>query len=1408
MASICDDIKDGSGLLRNQDGGNTNSDNESLHSRLSSMASICDDIKDGSGLLRNQDGGNTNSDNESIHSRLSSMASICDDIKDGSGLLHNQDGGNTNSDNESLHSRLSSMASICDDIKDGSVSYTKDKVGGHNVTDGNSYGYGETVKETNPDSNSCILSSPHENVKDAADSCSNDDDVCHAIDDADAADERRNCSSISKVNDTDINPVHSRRTNSDDYDIANGTAFIGCDDDAHNHECVDETSTQGVVDSDSLHSVRRGSIIDNHTDCKYDDQINGKLSSDDADSLYSHSSIGASKTIRVDNISEHFRRKPKLKPQRAIDYSDNKKQNDKRISGNDDSENSCSSNDKKDERQSAKKEFDKTCGDKNEWKPYLSKPFPGSEISSTKPIPDTTLKDEKASSKSAENVFNGTETTGVVTEGDRTQIDKESVDFTDKKVTSQNERPTREKSVDEEIIDVQEVKDNEEGTNGGANRLDPLDEKHGGPDSSPVNSNNRNLEGIRAHSDDTKIYGKRSINEDVCLGQNRSGFLDDAKPFDGRQTLAHKQDEYAENIDDESIYATSDNEFIGKLSRFAKAFRSSECQEMGAKKLHQNEAGRSIRRGAPVFPHEQKYRTSKVEGYDEHLGRKAREKITDLKDHLHERNHPGSMSKEKDVSRVPGSRVTRLRNLATTTEHQSQSAFDDVAECNKSSSVQNEKFLEKSSCYYRKNREQENKFMEGLDDAGERSPSIVTEKSYKVYSGNFDDDEFVMPNISEQEVDEQMYYDSEFDLMERLPSDEDLQENGSLAMEYTSPRASFENYHSHIERNEPVQVNPNSWKERIRDEDTRAPWSDKRASITAWVPPVVETRSSHEQDDLTQHKEGNIQVTTFPLSHPGPGIVVESNSGIIIKEIVKGRDAFQDGRLAPGDRLLSINEYNLSIASLAQAKSVLRKLQEDPSERFATVRFLRYSDSRHAENDDYMDADSTLGQSMTLPSILDETTSPLGSPGKDAYLHILREELALPFQPPPLITSTPVAPNMLSPSKGTCWICAVNKAPRSTDTRPSMDGQHLHDDMLLIAPDSKIHLSKLESSLCYLGLDLTECQKFILRNRLQVDSQGYVVYDEFARCAGCIYEAKFSRGYQRRTLRSPERLSTVEFSSRTPASPLPDIIPQIHIDSLTSRKMDNLLADKDLIKDQIFTIKNSIKKRGNQLSSIENELKEVRHDLERAKQRRQMLLKRNAELERSRGRTTSKVKNYESAISSLEREIKNLKASKVPITSRAVSKCAAVEKQIRDLVRRLRIVERSNTNYHTATQKLIAFAHKVQRVVSEERVKRVEWYNSQSSSDHTYQVVDPQASSASHPHKGIRKVGRKDQYLSSEARRIIGAVEGILAHEPLPYGWEEAYTERGARFYIDHVTGITTWVNPLAKRKSARPRKR
>ncbi|MEE6506974.1 hypothetical protein FKM82_007920 [Ascaphus truei] len=51
--------------------------------------------------------------------------------------------------------------------------------------------------------------------------------------------------------------------------------------------------------------------------------------------------------------------------------------------------------------------------------------------------------------------------------------------------------------------------------------------------------------------------------------------------------------------------------------------------------------------------------------------------------------------------------------------------------------------------------------------------------------------------------------------------------------------------------------------------------------------------------------------------------------------------------------------------------------------------------------------------------------------------------------------------------------------------------------------------------------------------------------------------------------------------------------------------------------------------------------------------------------------------------------------------------------------------------------------------------------------------------------------------LAAEAKDLARSVRSLVEVDCLPYGWEEAYTADGIKYFINHVTQTTSWTHPV-----------
>nr|XP_054754624.1 tyrosine-protein phosphatase non-receptor type 13-like [Lytechinus pictus] len=119
----------------------------------------------------------------------------------------------------------------------------------------------------------------------------------------------------------------------------------------------------------------------------------------------------------------------------------------------------------------------------------------------------------------------------------------------------------------------------------------------------------------------------------------------------------------------------------------------------------------------------------------------------------------------------------------------------------------------------------------------------------------------------------------------------------------------------------------------------------------------------------------------------------------------------------------------------------------------------------------------------------------------------------------------------------------------------------------------------------------------------------------------------------------------------------------------------------------------------------------------------------------------------------------------------------------------LRKVQASKRTYEVATEKLLQFAETVHEDLTEGPNGTLSRYNKGENARRGTNGFRPPGYLAKHK-------GPID--LASEAKETVKAVKALVESEPLPHGWEEAYTADGTKYYLNHVTQCTTWIHPLS----------
>ncbi|KAB0365884.1 hypothetical protein FD754_010040, partial [Muntiacus muntjak] len=208
---------------------------------------------------------------------------------------------------------------------------------------------------------------------------------------------------------------------------------------------------------------------------------------------------------------------------------------------------------------------------------------------------------------------------------------------------------------------------------------------------------------------------------------------------------------------------------------------------------------------------------------------------------------------------------------------------------------------------------------------------------------------------------------------------------------------------------------------------------------------------------------------------------INRNEGplVYIQEIIPGGDCYKDGRLKPGDQLVSINKESMIGVSFEEAKSIITRAKLR-SESAWDIAFIRQKSDSHLEN-------------PSCSSHLQAT----GEYGPQA------SKFSLISSPPeiliPKTSSTPKSTDAILPSFRRNQIKTGYKKTEqipvsSSDNSPtdmSNTGKCTFNSFFLLF--FSITLS-MRSALNYLGIQPTKEQHQALRQQVQVDSKGTVSF--------------------------------------------------------------------------------------------------------------------------------------------------------------------------------------------------------------------------------------------------------------------------------------------------------------------------
>nr|XP_026651326.1 syntaxin-binding protein 4 isoform X3 [Zonotrichia albicollis] len=424
---------------------------------------------------------------------------------------------------------------------------------------------------------------------------------------------------------------------------------------------------------------------------------------------------------------------------------------------------------------------------------------------------------------------------------------------------------------------------------------------------------------------------------------------------------------------------------------------------------------------------------------------------------------------------------------------------------------------------------------------------------------------------------------------------------------------------------------------------------------------------------------------------------INRNEGplVYIQEIIPGGDCHKDGRLKPGDQLVSINKESMIGVSYEEAKSIINRTKMR-FENFWEIAFIRQKNIQ------------------SFPQNLQHPFSLLTS----SVAHGEQQAAALGPLPSP-------TGRLLSPFP-----------PDAMETGVKMGEQ---------SPITALDSNPADVS----ATDFIE----VSRNLLSVQSN------------------ETDDGHKSETFGMGE-VASLQDSQFVTCDSLEDDVEKL------KKERNEALKEISKLKEELSESVNLQKQLAEQLQVVKQEAKAA---VEETRALRSRIHLAEAAQRQARGMEL----DYEEVIRLLEAEIGELKAQLTEHSGQNKESIHDLRKRVTVLDCQLRKSESARKTFEVATEKLLQFVEVVHEILSD---------NSTSSTI----LSDRRTLSTKALLARLGRVGPTvTAALAAEARDLAKSVRAILEVDCLPYGWEEAYTADGIKYFINHVTQTTSWIHPV-----------
>ncbi|XP_052276839.1 syntaxin-binding protein 4-like [Dreissena polymorpha] len=568
---------------------------------------------------------------------------------------------------------------------------------------------------------------------------------------------------------------------------------------------------------------------------------------------------------------------------------------------------------------------------------------------------------------------------------------------------------------------------------------------------------------------------------------------------------------------------------------------------------------------------------------------------------------------------------------------------------------------------------------------------------------------------------------------------------------------------------------------------------------------ITQTEQIYENEIIEEAQaEENVrlaQQVVFKDCKRGIGIKIcggcsidgEELHGVFIKRVLPGGQADTQGDLRRGDQILEVNGENLEGVTTDRAASILRLncftnqvelvICRDEQARLEFNEIMQKSglpvNPPPQEVAEGVGHDDLQGDQDKLPTAEREEDYMVTPPTQMAG-HALLNGDVLSHKFPwrgliPSHSSTPnpkgvkgsmMTPAMVggsgSPAEFSPVLGPVLSLANALSHGPLFTNQSGHHGNTTltrkpsVGPHEKFEVERLTSTLNLLGFDVTPEKEVAMRSRLTIDQHGCVFFGE----AVDVVSEVFREEIEKRSLNLSGFLLP-DNTSRLGHPPLYQSRVEMN-GGASGSVVSPAEVDVESLRQENLRLQLMLEEKEEEIEIIKKDQREMRTKVQLAAKAQKVA--RDME------------HDYEEVVRLLEGEIAQLKLQR----DRQVDADPINQRRLAVLTCQLRKAESEKRTLKVATEKLLQFAENVQATGSNSKPP-----------PRPLAIVKSGGILGKHKQSPAADV-------ASEARDVIKAVRSLIDGEPLPFGWEECYTEDGVKYYINHLNQVTTWTHPLS----------